>query len=768
VTEEGSGLAGVVISGLSGDPNTNASGDYSADIDHGWSGTAVPTLTGYTFDPEQRSYADVTSDTADQNYTAAILTFTISGVVQEGETGVQDVVMDGLPGNPVTNVSGQYSSTVEYGWSGTVNPSHDDYIIAPENRTYSSIDSDQPNQDYLAEFIPTYTISGKVTSEGLGLESAEITGLPGNPVTNGSGDYSDSVQEGWSGTAAPVLPGYIFDPESRTYSSVESNLTSQDYTAEAVCILSGSVTESGTGLSNVVLNGLPGNPVTEGSGNFEAVVSSGWSGVIAPAHSGYVFTPGLRQYSNIVSDQINQDFTAAANSSIFAVSGTVTNVTGISGVVLNGLAGNVTTGETGFYYGTVSGGWSGVAVPVLSGYSFYPEFRQYTNVGADQESQDYTAEPDSSILTISGSVTDSGLGLIGVVLNGLPGNVTTGPAGSYAAAVSSGWAGNAIPVYQGYDFSPSSSSYSNVISNLVQDYIAVPNSAVLSISGTVTCGASGLPDVVLSGLPNGVTTGVSGYYYDTVTSSWSGTVTPVLSGYNFDPGERSYLEITVNQTDQNYMASTFSVCISGNVTYEGSGLSYVYLSGFPETTKTDYSGSYCATVDVGWSGVVHPYKSGFLFTPAARYYAGEMEDKTGQNYEAGISYNPPSSTQVLPEAIWAPASGGGVWMTDVQIIDRTGGSVVSVYFTPYGNNRRGPFVLWTGPGENRSIKYGNILEAIDGLDNGFDYYAKVGTVEFVTQDSNHKIHIMARTSNGDYSKTFQGLPMVTIPKPFRD
>jgi hypothetical protein len=33
----------------------------------------------------------------------------------------------------------------------------------------------------------------------------------------------------------------------------------------------------------------------------------------------------------------------------------------------------------------------------------------------------------------------------------------------------------------------------------------------------------------------------------------------------------------------------------------------------------------------------------------------------------------------------------------------------------------------------------------------------VGTLEFVTQDSSHNIHATARTLNGNYSKTFQGM-----------
>jgi hypothetical protein len=118
----------------------------------------------------------------------------------------------------------------------------------------------------------------------------------------------------------------------------------------------------------------------------------------------------------------------------------------------------------------------------------------------------------------------------------------------------------------------------------------------------------------------------------------------------------------------------------------------------------------------------------------------------------------PSNYKVLPEALWAPASGGGTWVTEAQITDLTGGSQVSVYFNYGGGGRRGPFLLWTGPGPDSSVKFANLLSAVDALDSeAFSYYGKLGSIEFVTQDTNHKIHVASRIVNGNYSKTSPGL-----------
>ena len=128
------------------------------------------------------------------------------------------------------------------------------------------------------------------------------------------------------------------------------------------------------------------------------------------------------------------------------------------------------------------------------------------------------------------------------------------------------------------------------------------------------------------------------------------------------------------------------------------------------------------------------------------------------NIAAQAYDNSPSNYQVIPECLWAVATGGGTWVSEVQITDITGGSVVSVYFDYGGGNRRGPFTLWTSPGADQNVKYANILSSLDSLDaEAFTYYGRVGAVEFSTQDVSHKIQVTARTLNGNYSKTFPGL-----------
>lgn len=122
--------------------------------------------------------------------------------------------------------------------------------------------------------------------------------------------------------------------------------------------------------------------------------------------------------------------------------------------------------------------------------------------------------------------------------------------------------------------------------------------------------------------------------------------------------------------------------------------------------------------------------------------------------------NSPAWIQVIPEAVWATASGGGTWVTEVQITTFTDNTDVKVWFM-YNGGIRGPITLQTGLSIWQSRGYTNILSSLQSLEGGaFTYSGRVGALWFQTQDTTKKIHVQARTRNGNYGKTFQGLGWV--------
>jgi len=52
------------------------------------------------------------------------------------------------------------------------------------------------------------------------------------------------------------------------------------------------------------------------------------------------------------------------------------------------------------------------------------------------------------------------------------------------------------------------------------------------------------------------TTDIDGYYELEVTSGWSGTVTPTKTDYTFNPTSQSYTDVTTDQTNQDYVATS--------------------------------------------------------------------------------------------------------------------------------------------------------------------------------------------------------------------
>lgn len=82
VTVGGNPLAGVTLSGLPGNPVTDAGGRYTASVPGGFSAVVTPQMTGYTFDPASRTYTNVGSSLAAENYTATQAELRLSPVTR--------------------------------------------------------------------------------------------------------------------------------------------------------------------------------------------------------------------------------------------------------------------------------------------------------------------------------------------------------------------------------------------------------------------------------------------------------------------------------------------------------------------------------------------------------------------------------------------------------------------------------------------------------------------------------------------------------------
>ncbi len=245
--------------------------------------------------------------------------------------------------------------------------------------------------------ILTYTISGKVTINGLAFDGVTMNGLPNNPITSGGGLYSAAVNYGWSGTVTPTKAGYTFTP--KTYTNVTSDQMNQDYTGTLLTYtISGYVLEPdvNTPVEGVLIdanNNGGSTDITDVNGYYEVVVPYNWSGTATPTKYAYGFEPNSRAYANVIADQNSQDY--AGKLLTYAISGYIQNDCNvpIKGVEVTASAGGNSdiTDANGYYEVWVDYNWPGKVTPTKYAYGFEPNSRAYANVLADQTGQDYQA-----------------------------------------------------------------------------------------------------------------------------------------------------------------------------------------------------------------------------------------------------------------------------------------------------------------------------------------------------------------------------------------
>ena len=229
-----------------------------------------------------------------------------------------------------------------------------------------------------------------------------------NAVTDANGFYELWVDYNWSGVVTPQKEGYVFEPNSITYTNVTQDYNNMDYTAALMTFkIAGYVFEQNhiTPISDVNVSaengGGPytsryggGSDITDATGYYEVVVDYKWSGKVMPSKYAYGFEPNSRSYADVIADQNDQDYTGKLLT--FVISGYIRNDCNapIKDVVVtaNNIGGSDTTDANGYYEVWVDYNWSGTVTPSKAHYTFDPNSRAYTDVLEDKTGQDYLAD----------------------------------------------------------------------------------------------------------------------------------------------------------------------------------------------------------------------------------------------------------------------------------------------------------------------------------------------------------------------------------------
>ncbi len=739
VTAGGTGLAGVTMAGLPGDPVTDGSGAYEATVSAGWSGTVTPTHAYYTFDPASITYTDVASDQTAQDYDATLIAtadrralialydstngdgwannsgwktpplypdgfampgtegtwfgITVDGVSQRvtsismeygNMTGTIPAALADLSGLEVLDLGGNHLSGVipsELGnlsdlrqlhltsnpltggipaSLGSLTDLEELYLdstalggpIPPELGNLTHLIYLRINDAYLTGSIPAEL--GNLTNlRSLGLDANQLTGEI--PASFGSLVNLEILL-----LYRNQLSGSI-PPELGDLSSIrELYLGGNQLTGSIPAELGSLASLQGLGLYDNQLSGtIPAELGGLGSLRALRLYNNQLSGEIPAALGGLSALQDLSLNGNALTGAIPTELGSLANLVVLQLdnnhlTGTIpSELGGLSNLLQFGLKGNALTGTVplsfvnlvSLYPGYVDLGYNAL-------YTTDPDLVAFLN----EKDPDWAATQTIAPTEVTATSLDNAV----VLVSWLP-IAYTGDPGHYAVLSSTTQGGPYAPAGQTADKSAVSLEVSGLTpgqryyfvvqthtdahasnSNAVESESGAEATAVawtqinVQISGTILAGGSPLANVLMAGFPAAVVTDASGVYSATVEAGWSGTITPTLEGYVFDPVSRPYSNITEDQTAQNYTATHPAVTISGTVTAGGTGLAGVTMTGFPEATITDGTGAYAAAVPYDWSGTVTPTHAYYTFDPVSRTYANVTASVADQDYAGSL------------------------------------------------------------------------------------------------------------------------------------
>ncbi|MBN2414786.1 T9SS type A sorting domain-containing protein [bacterium] len=654
----GSGVEGIAMRFDGDSVLTDADGYYSVSVPFAWTGTVTPAKDDLVFTPAVKSYTLLTTDRTNQDYTErgpAIVS--ISGKLffaPGGESIANTAVYYGSGGDSVlSDAGGNYSFTVANGWTGSVRPRKPGYSFQPTSRPYADVSAHRTDEDFWVEGAPELIISGVTRDAGGALLAGVLIDYGDGTVTSdGSGAYSFTVPFLWSGTVTPSKDNLLFVPAGKTYTILTGHQPDQDYDVLGPDM----VTISGT------LHFYPDNEpiggaavyfgddsvMSDGSGHYEIIVPSGWSGEVIPQKAGYDFEPNKRPYYSITAHQTGQNYWVEG-APMLNISGVITDVGGApleNAAVLYSDTDSVMTDASGAYTFSVPFLWTGSAMPSKDGQVFTPATRSYNVLTAHQADQNYrVVGPGQAVISGRLYYSPSDDPVVGAaVYYGTAGDsVLSDSNGDYLFTVGSGWSGDAVPRKTGHDFEPSLLHFNNVIAHSANHDFWVEGPAVVTLSGSITnpdgSAAEGIAVYYNSG-DDSVLTDSQGDYSIEVPHGWSGVLQPMHGELLFEPQVRTYDAAAFDADGQDFAnRGPAEIEITGILYDEESTpmmSGYVRYSSESETDSVTINpfGRYTITVPNGWTGTVTAVKDSLLFTPAERVYADLDTHQVSQNYKA--------------------------------------------------------------------------------------------------------------------------------------
>jgi protocatechuate 3,4-dioxygenase beta subunit len=310
----------IIFSNNAGIALTDENGFYSHDIDYLWSGTTTPQKNGFDFLPQYTEYHSIASNYVHADFSGDERTYEISGIIIDQDSNpLSDVniCFGDTDTCTVTSSLGQYRYDVPFMWTGAVIPQKMGYLFYPTTLSYTDVSADAAGQNISAT-IQKYIISGVITEDNTPLAGVTIFyGDDSQIAIDESGQFSLEMPFAWQGVITPQKTGYLFQPHSYSYNSLDTDQPATNFSAEKEkFIISGKVTDqNGNPVSGVSVKFTNSDiAITDSSGIYSHQTNFGWTGKAEIFYLDHAFAPPSKSYNYIQSDQLNQDYTAFSSS----------------------------------------------------------------------------------------------------------------------------------------------------------------------------------------------------------------------------------------------------------------------------------------------------------------------------------------------------------------------------------------------------------------------------------------------------------------------
>ncbi|HEV2881589.1 MAG TPA: carboxypeptidase regulatory-like domain-containing protein, partial [Pyrinomonadaceae bacterium] len=304
---------------------SDANGNYTfSNLPAGNTYTVTPSLANYTFTPSSRTFDNLSADQK-ADFGGSLNLYKVSGRIVVGTDGLAGatVTLSGTRSSTTTtDANGNYTfADLPAGGNYVVTPSRSHYAFNPVSLPFNNLSANQTGN--FAATLNAYMLGGRISDAARTALAGVTVVLTGSQsattTTDAAGNYSFAgVAAGGNYTITPSLAHHTFSPANLALVNLGGDRTGADFSgALNRYFIGGRVADSGgTALAGVTLE-LRGDQsattATDAGGNYSFPgLSAGGNYTVTASKQNYTFTPPLKAFASLSSDEPRADFTAEA------------------------------------------------------------------------------------------------------------------------------------------------------------------------------------------------------------------------------------------------------------------------------------------------------------------------------------------------------------------------------------------------------------------------------------------------------------------------